>query len=363
MKSNQKVTETSQQLPITMEANYLDNAYLLKGNALYALSSQHRYSTPPVEKQFRSGNELERVLLDNSKTLFGEQAIIVALPKTSKNFFKNVILPNNFMLDMAGTPKFYFLDTISPEQNFLKDVFPRITQFFLFLIDAKNIEELAAMICKEAKKELAAISNREDMLPVVTQIIAEASSVLVFSERDVPEIIGVGQLYPQLWRQVQVMIFKKYVSSGDTFCSMMPKYIDPHGPIEKPKMRKEKVPVTEEYHFEGVSEVVKAAYLKIKEELLKANGQLVFNPQTYYIALKNSRNLAFFHFRKNKIDLVVKYPEKETRKLIKKHEVRPLKESIQKFWGGTACSIIVENSVHFQEVIGLLKKMISEHKS
>jgi hypothetical protein len=56
---------------------------------------------------------------------------------------------------------------------------------------------------------------------------------------------------------------------------------------------------------------------------------------------------------------VVKYPEKETRKLIKKHEVRALKESIQKFWGGTACSIILENSMNIQEVIALLKKLIN----
>lgn len=101
-------------------------------------------------------------------------------------------------------------------------------------------------------------------------------------------------------------------------------------------------------------------YLQIKSEILKFNGTLKFNPQRYYIGLSNGRNIAFVHFRKNKIDLVVKYSEKETRKLIKKNEVRALKESIQKFWGGTACSIILESSEHLKEVIILLKKLIME---
>lgn len=200
----------------------------------------------------------------------------------------------------------------------------------------------------------------EDIPGVIKQIIATNTSILVFSERNFMELTGVKQLYPQPWRQVHSIVIKRYTSNGDTYCNMAPAYNDLRRAKEKQRAKREKVPVTEEHHLEGASDEVKSAYLKIKEELIKSNGSLQFNPQAYYIALKKDRNVSFFHFRRSKIDLVVKYPEKETRKLIKKHEVRSLKESIQKFWGGTACSIILENSVHLQEIIGLLKNVLEK---
>ena len=48
----------------------------------------------------------------------------------------------------------------------------------------------------------------------------------------------------------------------------------------------------------------------------------------------------------------------EAKKMLKHFEVRTLKESIQRFWGGTACSIILNDSLHLNEVISLLKKVI-----
>ncbi len=361
MKKEQPLAETSQQLSFEKETNHLRNSYLLKGNTLHPLSTDYRYSTPPVEKKFRSVKEIEKLVLDNCRTLFGQQTILIPLPTKSKNLFKNNFLPDNVMLDMEDTPRFYFLDTVTPDQDFFKDIFPRFTRFFLFLIEMESLEELSKYICKEAKKELEARLQGVDIFEFIKQIIVSNTSILVLSESELPELNGIKQLYPQPWRVVHSLTLKRYSSNGDTFCTLSPAYTELHQKekVVKEKVVKEKIPATEASHFEGVSDEIKNVYRIIKDDLLKFDSHLQFNPQRYYIALKKDRNLAFFHFRKNKIDLVVKHPEKDSRKLLKHHVVKTLKESIQKFWGGESCSVIIENSVHLQEVIGMLRKMIA----
>jgi predicted transport protein len=97
----------------------------------------------------------------------------------------------------------------------------------------------------------------------------------------------------------------------------------------------------------------------MKTDLLKIDKSLQFNPQTYYISLRKDRNLAFFHFSGKRISLVVKNPEKETRKQIKHHEVKTLTEKVQKFWNGPSCTVVIESDKYLYEVIVLLKKLIT----
>jgi predicted transport protein len=105
--------------------------------------------------------------------------------------------------------------------------------------------------------------------------------------------------------------------------------------------------------------VIKDIYKRVKTDLLKIDRSLQFNSQTYYISLRKGRNLAFFHFSGKRISLVVKNPEKDTRKVIKHHEVKTLTEKVQKFWNGPSCTIVIENEKHLNEVIALLRRLIS----
>jgi predicted transport protein len=358
MKSNQTVAEIGQQLSLESPTNYLRNLFLLSGKALHQLSTDYRFTTPSVEKPFRSVKEVEELLQQNYRTLFGEKSILISLPKKKTDFFKNADLSNFFLLDVHAN-RFYFLYVLlGQNHDFLKDIFPRFTSFFLYLLDEKNIEELTKYICKESKKELQALISAEDLFSYVKQIVASNASILAVTEKEWPELAGMKQLYPQPWRSVFAMTLKKYISKGDSYCSIFPAFNEFSNQRVKPEReKKEKVNFTEEFHLERASEQIKSAYLQLKEQLLKL-GNMQFVPQRYYIALRNERNIAFFHIRKNKIDLVVKYPEKETRKLIKKHEVKHLKESVMKFWGGESVSVIIENANHLEELVGLLRKMV-----
>lgn len=115
----------------------------------------------------------------------------------------------------------------------------------------------------------------------------------------------------------------------------------------------------EEDHLKDVSENVKEIYLKIKSGLLKTDESLVFNSQKYYISLKRNKNIAFFHFSKKKLSIVIMQPEKEIRKKIKHHLIRSLAPSVQKFWNGECATVVIENNKYLQEIIFLLRGKIT----
>ncbi len=127
-----------------------------------------------------------------------------------------------------------------------------------------------------------------------------------------------------------------------------------------PEKKAAKIQYSEDYHLKDVSDDVKSVYGKMKADLLKVDKTLLFNPQKYYVSMRKNRNLAFFHFSRKKISLVVMNPEKDTRKQIKHHEVKTLTEKVQKFWNGASCTIVIEGIKHLNEVIVLLKKLIKQ---
>lgn len=103
-------------------------------------------------------------------------------------------------------------------------------------------------------------------------------------------------------------------------------------------------------------------YQSDQQQKIKKDSTLQFNAQKYYVSMRKNRNLAFFHFSRKKISLVVMNPDNATRKVIKHHEVKTLTEKVQKFWNGASCTIVIEGMKHINEVISLLKKLVAAAK-
>ena len=161
------------------------------------------------------------------------------------------------------------------------------------------------------------------------------------------------------------MILKKFVNNNEFIYVIEPDFENiEYGFAESvDKAEHEELEYTEEFHLEGINDEIKAAYFKIKEELLKINKDLVFNPRKYYISIIHNKNIAFFIFRKKKIRLIVMLPEDDVRLKIKNHNIKGLSESVQKFWNGPSCEIIIDNKENLDEIINLFKFLISENKN
>jgi predicted transport protein len=335
------------------------NVYLLtKGNTLQQVPREQFNSDSFAERKFRSANELEELVLRNSKVLFGQHTFIVQIPPKKKPLFKGDAVSKNFMLDVGdiAKPRFYILDTLLADNSF-NDVFPRVIRSFSYfhnLETRKKIDELFGKN-KELKKVLQAHMKEADMPAYLTNAIGNKPFVLIVIDNEIKDLPEVLDTYFKSWEMVKRLVLKKYTGKRNTIFTVNPAFAEIH---QNKKQRVIGVPVKEEDHLEKSSDEIKGVYKKLKAELLKINNQLQFNPQRYYISLRKDRNLAFFHFSRKRISLVVKNPEKETRKLIKHHEVKTLTEKVQKFWNGPSCTVVIENTKNLNEIIALLKMLV-----
>ena len=154
------------------------------------------------------------------------------------------------------------------------------------------------------------------------------------------------------------ILVKKYYCNDDKVYSINPLFAD----IRKNGKQKteETVKITENDHLCELPDRIRKIYNEIKTALLEMDGSLEFNPKKHYISIRKNKNLAFLHLRRKQADIVVMNPEETTRELIKHHRIKTLPASVQKFWNGECCTIVVENSDNLEEIIELLKMVVGK---
>ena len=339
----------------------LINAFLIKRNNTVEKFTEDHLKSTPVEKKFRTVKEMEQVIFKNYKSFFGQQSFLISLSKKDESVFSQVNAPTGILLDLNDfvKPKFYIIHTLLGKQSVIETILPRVARYISDLMNPEFAERLSGIIAKDKHiaKELKAKLKASDIPHYLKSAIIGRSSILLISDSEMKDLKQLIPTFGKEWQSVKNIMFQKYASNGHTFCVMSPLFTEING---NGKKRTPNEPVTEDYHLHKASDEIKAVYKRIKSELLKVNNQLQFNPQKYYISMRKNRNLAFFHFSRKNISLVVMNPEKDTRKQIKHHEIKTLTEKVQKFWNGQCCTIVIEGVKHLQGVISLLKKLIKE---
>ncbi len=318
---------------------------------------------PPenVELKFNSDTELEQVVLTNSKSFFGEKALLFSDTREEKD----ERVPDKFLLDLSNpeSPRIFLLEAILHDQNFGK-CFVRITHFFALLRNRNHHDELVRGLCdvinsnKEQKKELQKrISKEVEISEFISSLIKSRPLVLLMTNGEKKDLALFTETYTETWgKMFKMLIVRKYSCNEQIDYQMNPAFADLRkGSANKPEI----VRSTEEDHLNAASEISANIYKEIKVALLSTDSTVEFNVKKFYISLRKGKNLAFFLLRK-KISLVVLNPEEDTRKQIKHHEIKSLPASVQKFWNGPSCTIVIESFGNLAEVINLLKKMIAK---
>src|ERR1041385_511913 len=352
MKTKTQTPNGESQLNLTPVQNGI--MYGLKGSTLRLIPPDLFAHDSLSERKFRSAIELEEIIFKNIKTLFGEKTFLIR-EKKSNSIFGDEVSPNGYLLDLSDTakPRFYIVDINLQKQSQLGPLIAKLIRYFLGLCKTQVMEKLDQLISKdkEIARELKLI--KAELPGYLTGAIAKPT-ILFLMDKHMPDLTAVMPMFANNWSLLKSMVIQKYASNGDTVCTVHPPFSELHISGKRVKDG----PFTEDYHLEEATPEVKEIYSKVKTELLKVNKQLQFNPQKYYISLKNGRSIAFFHFARKRINLVVKHPEKDTRKAIKHHEIKTLTESVQKFWNGPSCTIVIESMKHLQEIVSLLKRLV-----
>ena len=198
------------------------------------------------------------------------------------------------------------------------------------------------------------------MYKFIKDTIERSQNILLIIDGDKKELPEIMETYSDTWGKiVKLILIKKFTNNSDAIYTMHPDFenIEFADLEDEISADTEEIGYNEEYHFEGVSEIVRQIYSELKADLLSLNPNLIFNPQKHYISIRKVKNIAFFITGRKKIRLVVMQSDKETRNEITHHPIKTLTAGVQKFWNGPSSAIIIETTDHLDEVKTLLRKL------
>ncbi len=361
------VVDISKQLD-EIDAEAFNNAFVLtdKGNLFPRKPGPFHEGAFPKERKFKTVEEMQDIVLNNSKILFWDTALLIN-EKNEKNlgllgfpFFQATL----FDFRDIAKPKLHLIAVMHSKQNF-SEFFFRMTDFFAFIRKSENRAKFYAVLCEMLNKNQALLKELMEKVgnkfpsELLRELLERRLNILLVTDAIRQEFPVITEAYAETWgAMVKPIEIKKYASNGDILVTLKPDFAS----LQTGKKPKADfvAKTTEGAHLEKVNSNVKEVYEKIKAELLKQDKGLIFNVQQNYISMKKNRNLAFFHLRKKKLYLVVMCAEKEVRKMVKHHVIKTLPPSVQKFWNGDSTGLDIEQLTNLAEIITLLKKVIKE---
>jgi predicted transport protein len=322
--------------------------------------------------EFDKESDFEKEVVTNSKLFFGRDSILIDAKKKIETKSLGNSIPDGFLFDLSDkdNPEFYLVEVELVKHDFFNHIFPQITKFFGFFKNTTNqadlVEKIFAIITndQDLRKEFKKHLGEKEIYKFLKDTIENSQNILLVLDGEKSELPEITETYSDTWgKMVKQLQIKKYTNAGDAIFTMHPDFesLEYVGAEVESTSDSEKKEYSEEYHFDGVADILKKVYAQLKAELFKVNQALIFNPQKYYISIVQDKNLAFFKIRKKKIALVVMLPETEVRKMVNQHTVKHLSESVQRFYNGPCCVILIEDDSNLSEVEAVLKKLISRN--
>ena len=315
-----------------------------------------------TEKDFSKEKELEDLMFQNSKSLFGHNSILIEAKKRIDHKTLGGTIPDAFLFDLNDpeNPEFYLIEVELASHSFYNHIFPQITKFFAFyknpVSQSELIEKLYSLINSDdtLKKEFKSRIGNREIFKFIKDTIENSQNILLVLDNEKPELPEIINTYTDTWGKiVKVTLLKEYTHNGESIISLTPEFenIVTVDIIEK----EDKItPYTEDYHLEDSNPEIKELYFTLQKGLLERVKDLIYNPQRYYISLRKKRNFAFIQVRKNKIRMVVMLEQSKIEERIKYNKVIALTESVQKFYNGPCAQIIITDKSHLDEIISLL---------
>ncbi len=324
-----------------------------------------RYS----EIQYSKEADIEQLVVDNAKTLFGQNSLYVDAKKKIDNKAFGGVIPDGFLFDLTDkkTPEFYIVEVELSKHSFFNHIFPQVTKFFAFFKNSgsqgKLIEKLYKIFSTddELLKELKSKIGNREIFKFLKDTIENSQNILIVIDNEKPEFPEIIETYTDTWgKMVKVAILKEYHGQNgqaDKILTMTPDFENIENidiVLTDTEQTNKPTGYTEEFHLDGVPDDIRNLYEKLKQEMLTCIPTLTFNPQRYYISLRKKRNFAFLKVRKKKIAIIAKGKEQTIRDKVPNYNVEPLSQSVQDFYNFDCARIDVTSDKHIDEILDLL---------
>lgn len=319
------------------------------------------------ELEFSSEEAFEKIVRDNFKTLFGARTIYFDIKSKVDSKTLGSAIPDGFLFDFRDeeNPEFYLVEVELQKHDFYKHIFPQITKFFAFFKNPASrnnlIERLFSFIKSnpELEQEFKQYLEKREIYKALKDIVENSQNILMILDENKPEMQEVFDTYTDTWdKMVKVEILKQYTTEERAIFTMNPDF-EEIGIIEPPIVEEGtggEERYSENYHLEDISKNVVAIYERIKAEMLRIDSDIKVNPQKYYISLRKNKNFAYIRTKKAKMHIVVVLPYDAGSKLISKHKILQLSQSIQNWYGYPCFKVTLENTDNLEEIVKALEE-------
>jgi predicted transport protein len=329
---------------------------ILNGNKL----SQYKYT---------SEEEFEKDIVITSKSLFGKKSVYIDFKRKISGNALGASIPDGFLIDFSDedSPEFYIVEVELAKHDFYQHIFPQITKFFAFFASPQSrndlIDKIYNIIDNDAhiKNEIKNFSKGKEIYKILKDCVDSNQNILLIIDEVKPELLEIFNVYKNWEDMVKVEIIKKFVNDSNAVFSMEPEfeeidfYID--GAIDKSSAGSSN-DYSESDHLAKAKAEVKEIYSTLKSKLLSIDSSLVFNPQRYYISIRNTKNITFIKIRQKKIRIIIMLEPDVIFENIKKNGIKELSQSVQNFYHGPCAAVDVTDKDNIDEVIELLKKLL-----
>jgi predicted transport protein len=321
-----------------------------------------------TETEFEREEEFEKIIRDNSKTLFGSKTVYFDLKNKVESKTLGSAIPDGLLFDFKDkeNPEFYLLEVELQKHDFYKHMFPQITKFFAFFknpTSRNNLIDKVFSIVKSDPKleaEFTELLGKKEIYKSLKDMIENSQNILLILDENKPELQEVFETYTDTWdKMVKVEILKQYTANGKTIFTMNPDFeeielVEPTVEEEAEEGYPERY--SESYHLEDVENNIVRVYEKIKNAMTRLDPEIKVNPQKYYISLRKTKNFAYVRLKKKKMHITIMLPFELGSSLIKKHKLKQLSEGVQKFYNGPCFKVTLENEDNLDEVFKALEE-------
>lgn len=314
-------------------------------------------------KKFDYEEDLEDVMIDNYKTLFGEETIFLPKRKVETKSLGDTV-PDGFLFDLRDkeNPEFYLVEVELDRHDFHNHIFPQITKFIAFLANSQKRKDLIEKLYDfirtdpETKSEFRNILENKDIHKIITDAVENSQDILLLLDEfsnNKPMIEESKEAYVEWDKRVKVEILRMYQNDKDDILTLTP----PFEEVEISEVSSGDVEerYDENYHLSSTNEAIVETYEKIKEEILK-DEDLEYNPQKYYISIRKDKNFAYLKIPKTKMHVVVTVPYEKGKDLIQHHKISELSQSVQDWYNASCFRITIEDNENLDEVVNILRK-------
>jgi predicted transport protein len=318
-----------------------------------------------LESKYKREEEFEKTIVKNSKTFFGKNSIVIEAKKKISTKNLGGTIPDLFLIELSDhkNPEFYLVEVELSSHDFFRHIFPQITKFFAFFKDPSSMNELIEKLYtiinsdEKLKGEILERIKKREIYKFLKDMLENSQNILLIlddNKKELPEII---ETYTDTWgKMVKTTIIKEFKNNNESIFHVSPDFenIETIDIVESENEDDTKKTFNEDFHLNGVNEEVKNIYYYIKEKISAEIPGVKFNSQHYYISIRKKRNFAYIKLRKKRLGIVVMDDEKNVRNRIKNHTLKTLSNSIQNYYNGPCCEIIIEKNKNLEEIIQLL---------